>query len=432
MRVRLCALPVLPRASRRAFAYLIVVVVVGAALLITPAVEAAATCKCKVQCSFPNAPNFNDTPNWPKRPNGNNFNYPHSSNEWDECKDYCQKYVYGLDLQAMAGARNSCGTVECASTYWLGERPELAGEHRRVQVECLPTSPAPTDCQYAVKFVCGTANPGSFVHPGDYRTTVNVHNPGTAPADTRHKVALAQMHQDGSISAFVRTGIGSDGAQFYDCEYLRSLAGSPGLIDGFFVIESHSELDVAAYYTSSDATPVNAIHVEKYPCRQVPRHSFLCQADVSINLAQPQNWVTGAGPAAVIATQSAWDQNRSWMSYAADGSAPEHATLSYRLDFCSCPGGNVAVSGGDVKSDNDSSGKLVLSSSLPLFDVQTTGGVGNFGGNKNAAALLLLNSAFAGSGAVAITVQNPGGPSGLSVTGTLKLSNGYLGRCQPQ
>jgi len=118
------------------------------------------------------------------------------------------------------------------------------------------------------------------------------------------------------------------------------------------------------------------------------------------------------------------------MSYAADGSAASHTSFSYRLDFCSCPGGNVSVSGGDVKSDNDSSGKLVLSSSLPLFDVQTTGGLGNFGSGP-AVSLLASNSSFAGSGAIVVTVQNGNGPSGLSLTGTLTLSNGYLGRCQP-
>lgn len=296
----------------------------------------------------------------------------------------------------------------------------------------MPTdTPPPTDCQYAAKFVCGTANPGTFVHPGDYRTTINVHNPGTAPAGTRHKVALAQMHQDGPISAFVRTEIGSDGAQFYDCDYFQSLAGTPGLIDGFFVIESHSELDVAAFYTSSNLTRVNALHVEKYPCRQVPQHSFLCQANLRIDLSHPQNWVTNAGQAAVVATLLGWDPLRSWMSYAADGSAANNTSYSYRLDFCSCPGGNVSVSsGGNVKSDNDSSGKLVLSSSLPLFDV-TPGGLGNFSSSNQAVPLLVSNSSFAGSGAIVVTVHNWAGQSGLSLTGTLTLSNGYLGRCQP-
>jgi len=123
--------------------YLMFIVVVAAALASAPAVEAAAHCFCKVQCSFPNASNFNDTPNWPTRPNGNNFNWPHSNKEWDECKDYCRNYVYGLDLQAIAKERNSCGTVECTSSYWLGERPERAGEHRQVQVECLPLPPPP-------------------------------------------------------------------------------------------------------------------------------------------------------------------------------------------------------------------------------------------------------------------------------------------------
>jgi hypothetical protein len=391
----------------------------------TSAVEAEANCWCKVQCSFPGADTVEGQNSWPQRPNGKNFNYPHSKEEWEECKDYCREFVYELPLEQMATNRDSCGTVECASNYWLGARPERPGETRRVQVPCEgePGSSDRSDFQYAVKVVCGTANAQDPVHSGGYKTTVNVHNPALETVRTRHKLAQAAPLQDGPISPFFQRDIGPDGAQYYDCRYIHRLANTPNLVDGFFVIESESELDVTAYYTSTDATDVNAIHIERYPGRAVAPRPFDCRDRVAIDLSDPQNWSGRGGTVVpVTAPNGSWDPNRTWMSYAADGQILGQ-TFFYDIAFCCCSGGSYALQG-TAKSDDGSTG-TVTPSGTALFNLPN----GNFLGSA-APAPFQSNGACDGSGTVTVRVVNGGGPMGLSMAGTLNLTNGYAGVCK--
>jgi hypothetical protein len=399
--------------------------------LSTPA-KAAANCWCKVQCSFPGGSIFANTNAWPTRPNGHNFNWPFSGAEWSDCQDYCRAYVSGLDLQGIATERKVCGTVECSSGYWLGTRPERTGDTRRVQIACLPdggtSTGGETDSQYAAKFVCGPP-PSSLVEPGDYRTTINIHNPQYQTVDFRYKVALAGLHTDGTKSGFVFSRIGPDGAQAFDCDYIRSLSGAAGLIDGFFVIESKLPLDVLGYYTGTNTAQLaTAIHIEKYAARAVPARNPLCTPNLAINLANVSNWVMANNSQAVAVStpNSAWDPGRPWMSYVSNGYAGENKAFTYQLDFCSCTEGRVQVAG-NAKSDDSSNGSLVVSGGAQ--QVLNIPGFGNFGPLLPAAPVT-GNSTNVGTGYIEITVNNAGGPTALSLTGSLVLGDGYLGACQ--
>ncbi|MDY7093267.1 MAG: hypothetical protein SX243_09875 [Acidobacteriota bacterium] len=395
-------------------------------LSLLPASPAAAeaNCWCKVQCTFPGADTVEGQESWSQRPDGRNFNYPHSQNEWDECKDYCRGFVYELPLEEMAENRNSCGTVECASNYWLGARPERQGETRRVQVPCGDGADE-SDFQYAVKVVCGSAGDGDPLHMGGYKTTVNVHNPALEPVRTRHKLAVAGPRRDGSISPFFQGQIGADGAQYYDCRYFHRLANTTALVDGFFVLESQSELDVTAYYTSTDATQVNAIHIERYPGRAVAPRPFDCQDRVAIDLSDPQNWSGPNGTVVpVTALNGSWDANRTWISYAADGQLAG-GTYTYQVDFCCCPNGSFSARG-TVRSDDGSTG-TVTPGGTALFNLPA----GNFQASAGPAAPFNATGTCEGSGTVTVQVTNGfAGPSGLSMAGTLTLINGYAGACR--
>ncbi len=394
--------------------------------------HADAHCWAKVLCNFPGGSTFTNTQSW------SNGSWPFSATEWATCRTNCNNYLFGLDLQAMAQERNVCGTVECTAIHWLGSRPERACEGRRVEVPCPPPggsgSDNQTDSQYAAKFVCGTAATHPLVEDGDYKTTINVHNPLYQTVPFRYKAALAGIQIDGPISGFVFSKIGPDAVQAFDCQIIRKLLGGPpGLLDGFFVIQSGSPFDVTGYYTAARAKST-AIEVEHVAARSVPSRDPLCQTNLTINLADAKNWQKNDGNPAVPVTglSTAWDATRPWMSYTNDGTVGD-GDFTYQLDFCSCSTGKVQVTG-NVKSDNSSHGELNTTSvaNLPQQTVLfTIADPGNFGPSNPPISIsgTPVNVA-AGSGNIVITVHNEGDPSGVSITGSLNLGDGHLGACR--
>jgi len=112
--------------------------------------------------------------------------------------------------------------------------------------------------EYAAKIVCGKAPNQTLVERGFYSVAVNVHNPSAKPTNFfRCKVALAEVAQDGRISPFGCKQIDPDRVQVFNCRFFLTLfpPPSPGpFIDGFFVIQSDTKLDVTAYYTSVGIT----------------------------------------------------------------------------------------------------------------------------------------------------------------------------------
>ena len=407
--------------------------------------HAAAHCWSNVICSFPDGSSLEKQTSEGKRPNGKNFNYPFSNSEWTECRDYTNAYALSLDLEQVARDRNTCGTVECSSKYWLGTRPTREAEIRSVQVECLP-SEENTQSQYSTKLICGTqaqdSSNNELVAPGLYKTVVNVHNPHDVAVDFRRKVALGGPANDGTISVFEFGQIGPDGVQYFDCAYMRRLSGIgfPNLLDGFFVLEAEEPLDVAAYYSGHAIQGdggLRAIDVEQIAERAIPAKDWLCQSNLNINLGQPANWAIDTGGNAVAVTNPVWtggtNANRSWMSYLANATSVARP-YNYNLQFCSCSsqGGQLAA---NVKSDNNSTGVLNMNASLPVnvlntANCDTDNNAGNFSG---AEAACPMNSNFVGTGTgtLTITTQDLGAVTGVSVVGNITLPWGYLGACQP-
>jgi len=129
-----------------------------------------------------------------------------------------------------------------------------------------------TYTEYAVKFICGIAPTGATaIAPGEYYTTINVHNPNLftddKPISFLKKAVLA--HPEGATltppSAFRQDSLPNDYAEQIACSTIRSLLGSaapkaPGFMEGFVVIvippaTSPNELDVVGVYSSSNNPP---------------------------------------------------------------------------------------------------------------------------------------------------------------------------------
>ena len=409
---------------------------------------AAANCHCEVQCSFPGGGSpFSNTESWSTRADGKKFYWPFGNPDWNDCQNKCSNYVTGLNLEAMAVQRQVCGTVECNSIYWPGgeKKHKRDGISRRIQVACPPKGTGPkeneNDSQYSAKFVCGSAPVDNrFVEPGNYKTTINVHNPSEKTVDFRRKVALAALQRDGTISKFVYGKIEPDAVQAFDCDDFWTLAGvaPPSLIDGFLVIESNIPLDVTGYYTSTDArvttTVAPAIHVEKIAARTIPPRGAFCREDspteTRIDLADVQNWVVTPPPPsnsnqAVTVTTPAGvglDPSRPWMSSDSTGAGGRLGNFIYQLDFCACSKSKVTVSG-TVRTDDGADATLFVPNTTHIFTVAGPG---------TPAFQFPTTSVDAdqGTGNIVILVQNLTGPTGVSLIGSLTLADGYIGACR--
>lgn len=133
--------------------------------------------------------------------------------------------------------------------------------------------------EYAAKFVCSIGDEipatSSFA-AGAYYTAVNVHNPNREAILT-YKVALAPLAKPGPITAFrPPLELKYDQAFEIDCRVIAALLHDsgitvPAVYTGFLVIQSRTELDVVAVYTTSAAPgkPVTAFHTERVPVRRV-------------------------------------------------------------------------------------------------------------------------------------------------------------------
>lgn len=132
--------------------------------------------------------------------------------------------------------------------------------------------------EYAVAFVCGKASPptGAMTAPGNYFTAIQIHNP-RARMHYAHKVALAIPGADGVQTPFVRPDrLEYDETIEVSCREIdrelkaAGIATGP-LFTGFFVLDSPSELDVVAVYTTAGAGEVTSIHSERVPVRRLRR-----------------------------------------------------------------------------------------------------------------------------------------------------------------
>lgn len=133
--------------------------------------------------------------------------------------------------------------------------------------------------EYAVKFVCGTnARPtlSPAAAPGVYFTAINIHNPGNEAVPLVHKVALAEPGRPTRPTAITSPfRLAYDEATDVDCAQITRLLDAASIphgpfYTGFYVIQSQTELDVVAVYTTapSRAGGVNSIHTERVPVRR--------------------------------------------------------------------------------------------------------------------------------------------------------------------
>lgn len=117
--------------------------------------------------------------------------------------------------------------------------------------------------EYSVKFVCGNVintNSTTSLTEGEYKTAINIHNPGPKEVAFAWKVAS----HDGRISGFTKEELKPDQAMEIDCNYIQKLLENGGFTKGFVVIHQPLELtfqklDVASVYTTSKETIVNKI-----------------------------------------------------------------------------------------------------------------------------------------------------------------------------
>lgn len=150
-------------------------------------------------------------------------------------------------------------------------------------VRLLPPDPGEDALyEYSAKIVCGRQqeeDPAQHA-AGLYATSVNIHNPFTAPVRFFKKLALTAppgMQQPGEILPLGEDVLNYDAALQTDCRELRqkliSTQEAP-VIEGFLVIQSPTALDVTSVYTTqalADAGTVGAhssIHIETVSARQ--------------------------------------------------------------------------------------------------------------------------------------------------------------------
>ena len=138
----------------------------------------------------------------------------------------------------------------------------------------IVAAPEPNWYEYSAKFVCGTVEATSSergpLNAGRYFTTVNVHNPSLErKVDIWYKaVASYRPPELRPPTAFRRVALEPDVSAQIDCELIRAMLKLPGpaFVEGWVVLVTRVELDVAPVYTAgSTATvyPVQSIDVER-------------------------------------------------------------------------------------------------------------------------------------------------------------------------
>lgn len=125
--------------------------------------------------------------------------------------------------------------------------------------------------QYAAKFICmsdvpGTTQQSPGLLPGNYETSVNIHNPGKTKAKIRMKLARGAV-----ITPWKSAELKYDEATQVNCDHVQDF----GVVfihgfEGFLVIESTQSLDVIAVYTAAGiGSQVSSIDVEAVRERKI-------------------------------------------------------------------------------------------------------------------------------------------------------------------
>jgi hypothetical protein len=139
--------------------------------------------------------------------------------------------------------------------------------------------------QYAVKVINGSVSvdiKNKQIGPGIYYTSVNIHNPGQKEALFYVKIALSGLNGAGGlITKWKKFTLKYDEATEFDLAgfitlFIASGIPIPIFIEGYFVIECITELDVVGVYTGSAVQDqhLGAMHLERVPTRKVTSQNF--------------------------------------------------------------------------------------------------------------------------------------------------------------
>ena len=160
--------------------------------------------------------------------------------------------------------------------------------------------PSPLSFQYAVKYICGTSPVGEFqvVASGTYFTAINIHNPFVGNVSFRKKIVVATPDVDPVISRFTDSQLPGDGALDFSCRDIADELGviffgsfntkpRPRFLKGFVVIESRTELDVVAVYTTGTSGllggRVTTMNLERVPVRRLAQPDLVAVPDAKGN-----------------------------------------------------------------------------------------------------------------------------------------------------
>jgi len=106
--------------------------------------------------------------------------------------------------------------------------------------------------QYAARFLCtanipGTSQTTPSVLPGNYQTTISIHNPHDQRVQFRKKIAVSSQ-----VSEFIEDQLGPDQSTDVTCDSIvRDFGPFIHGAEGFMVIESTHSLDVIAIFTAA-------------------------------------------------------------------------------------------------------------------------------------------------------------------------------------
>ena len=142
--------------------------------------------------------------------------------------------------------------------------------------------------EYAVRFLCGTNGPPgtnitASIPPGNYFTTVSVHNPGPRQQISQKvtlavpaPVTLTPPAAGNMTDILTNVSLDYDGAIEFDCQWIMRRIAAAGLTprrptSGFLVLQSRGELDVVAVYMAAQGAgrPVVNVQTERVPVRRV-------------------------------------------------------------------------------------------------------------------------------------------------------------------
>lgn len=311
--------------------------------------------------------------------------------------------------------------------------------------------------QYAVKVVQGktpglwnTPSPSDPLGGGLYCTSVNVHNPGPGKAEYRVKLAVADhFGAPGPITCFYDRTLDPDGVTQYDGEDFDLMLANIGVayhfFEGYFVIESRTELDVVAVYTGSvlDNEALATMETERVPARQIPAlpSTNPCCGKLALTISTGAvQWeitqVPAAGSCLAVgpaptAASSGWVTPPTGSSWIGDTSAgcPGPGHYYYRYTFCLCEDFSDVHMQFTVWADNYV--VEVLLNGIPILGTPTPptpspSSTWWFAPGSAGYLIDVLSGFVPGQNTLVIHVYNYGLISGLLVSGAIEAG---VGKC---